>query len=130
MAVVADTSFLIDLGRGDVAALDLLDRFAQEGQLVVIPTPVVAEYLAGARDPDLDLERLERAGEILPLTIQDAQEAGRVARAAFEAGRFPGWMDALIAGFASRRGDLPVVTANSAHFEGSETITYAGSVEG
>lgn len=124
MAVVADTSFLIDLGRGNVGALDLLDRFREDHELVLVPSMVVAEYLAGSKDPDGDLDKLRNATELLPFTIPDAVEAGRLARETFDEGRFPGWMDALIAGFAARGGGLPIVTGNPRHFPSTETVTY------
>lgn len=124
MAVVVDTSFLIDVADGHLAAQDLVDRFAEDHELILIPTVVVAEYLAGSSAPEEDVEKLRAAGEILDLTARDAEAAGALAREAIDEGAFPGWSDILIAGVARSRGDVPVVTANAEHFPSVETVTY------
>jgi predicted nucleic acid-binding protein len=116
MAVVADTTCLVDAARGHKGALSLLDRFAEEGELVLVPSIVIAEYLAGSRDAASDLANLGAAADLQPFTIEDAASAGAMARRALKDGAFPGWMDVLIAGFALNRGDLAVVTRNPKHF--------------
>lgn len=132
MSLVVDTSFLVDVARGDAGANALLTELEQARELLLIPTVVVAEYLAGSRDPAADLDELERAGDIVALTVEDARAAGEIAREAlaagrFPAGRFPAWSDALIAGVARARSASLVVTSNPRHFdviEGVETLTY------
>lgn len=123
MTVVADASFLIDVDRSHPGALAILDRLEEAGEGLVLPSVVVAEVLTGAKDPRRALERLERGATILDYTKEDASEAARLARRALQAGRFPGWNDALIAGFASRRG-LTIVTRNPKHFLGISTRAY------
>lgn len=103
MAVVADTSAL-------------QDRLADENELILVPSIVVAEYLAGSRDAMRDLADLAAAADLQPFTVGDAAEASALARRAIKKGSFPWWMDVLITGFASNRGDLAVVTRNPKHF--------------
>ena len=61
MTVVLDSSFLSDIRRGHAGAVDLLERLARDGEGALVPTGVVAEYLAGSRDPGTDLATLDRA---------------------------------------------------------------------
>ena len=124
MTTVLDSSFLSDVRRGDDGAQRLLEQLVAEGEATLVPSIVVAEYLAGSRDPDADLATLERAVALEDLRVGDAREGASLARRMFEAGRFPGWIDVLVAGFAKARGDLSVVTKNVRHFPESRTRTY------
>ena len=124
MSVVLDSSFLADLRRGDSDAHRLLEALVAEGESTVIPSVVVAEYLAGSRNPDADLAALDQAAALEDLRVGDAREGAALARRTFEAGRFPGWIDVLVAGFAKARGDLPIVTKNARHFPESRTRGY------
>ncbi len=85
---------------------------------------VVAEYLAGSRDPEADLAALDRAAALEDLRVEDASVAGTLARRMLRGGRFPGWIDVLVAGFAKAREDLTVVTKNVRHFPESRTRSY------
>ncbi len=116
VAVVADTCFLVDSGRGHAGALALQEKFLRDRELVLVPSIVVAEYLAGSRDPTRDLDDLQHATELQPFTVEDATAAGAIARKLIKAGAFPGWNDVFIAGFAANRGHLAVVTRNPKHF--------------
>lgn len=124
MTVVFDSSFLSDVRRSDEDALRLLERLVAEGEGALVPSVVVAEYLAGSRDPGADLATLNRAAVLEDLRVGDAQVAASLARRMFERGRFPGWIDALVAGFAKARGDLRIVTGNVRHFPESPTVRY------
>ncbi len=124
MALVVDTSFLVDVNRGHDGAVDALDEASADGELLILPTVVVAEYLTGSTDPPRALEMLRAAGEIVELTIRDAVEAGTISRKTRADGRFPGWSDVLIGGTARNRGDVPVLTGNPEHFPENETRTY------
>ncbi len=124
MTIVLDSSFLADLRRGDDGAQRLLEDLVAEGEAALVPSVVVAEYLAGSRNPDEDFATLDRAAALEDLRVEDAREGALLARRTFEAGRFPGWIDVLVAGFARARGDLPIVTKNVRHFPESRTRTY------
>lgn len=124
MTVVLDSSFLSDVRRGDVGAVALLQRLVQDGEGALIPSVVVAEYLAGSRDPAADLAALDRAATLDDFRVGDSQAAAAIARRLFLEGRFPGWIDTFVAGFAKSRGDLRIVTKNIRHFRGSPTVSY------
>ncbi len=124
MSVVLDSSFLSDVRGGHKGANGLLDQLVREGEAALVPSVVVAEYLAGSRNPEADLVALDRATVLEDLRVGDARVAADLARRMFERGRFPGWIDALVAGFAKARGDLPIVTKNVRHFPESRTRTY------
>ena len=124
MSVVLDNSFLSDVRRGDEGAHRLLERFIRDGEAAIVPSVVVAEYLAGSRDPEADFATLDRSAVLEDLRVGDARVAAALARKMFERGRFPGWIDALVAGFAKARGDLPVVTKNVRHFPENRTLGY------
>lgn len=122
MAVVADTSYLVDSGRGHAGALALQEKLHADGELILVPSVVVAEYLAGSRDPARDLADLERAADLQAFTLDDAAAAGALARKLIKDGTFPGWSDVFIAGFAANRGNLAVATRDPRHFQ--KALTY------
>ena len=124
MTVVLDSSFLADVRRGDDGAQRLLEELVAEGEAAIVPSVVVAEYMAGSRDSDGDFATLDRSAALEDLRIGDAREGAPLARRLFESGRFPGWIDVLVAGFAKARGDLPIITKNVRHFPESRTRTY------
>ncbi|MBI4416513.1 MAG: PIN domain-containing protein [Euryarchaeota archaeon] len=124
MTVVLDSSFLSDVRRGDPGALDLLERLARDEEAALVPSVVVAEYLAGSRNPGSDLATLDRAAVLDDFRVNDARAAAALSRQMFLRGAFPGWIDALVAGFAKARGDLRVVTKNVRHFPESPTLSY------
>ena len=124
MTVVLDSSFLSDVRKGHEGAHRLLERLVREGEAALVPSVVIAEYLAGSRNPDADLVTLDRAATLEDLGVRDVRAAASLARAMFARGRFPGWIDTLVAGFAKARGDLAVVTKNTRHFPESRTLEY------
>jgi len=124
VSVVLDTSFLSDVRRGHEGANGLLNRLVEEGEAALVPSVVVAEYLTGSHDPEADLVALDRATVLEDVRVGDARVAADLARRMFDRGRFPGWIDALVAGFAKARGNLPIVTKNVRHFPESRTRSY------
>ena len=124
MTVVLDSSFLADVRRVDEGAQRLLERLVRDGEAALVPSIVVAEYLAGSSDPEADFATLDQAAMLEDLRIGDARVAAALARAMFRRGRFPRWIDVLVAGFAKARGDLPIVAKNIRHFPDSRTHGY------
>ncbi len=124
MTVVLDSSFLSDIRRGHSGAVELLERLIRDGEGALVPSVVVAEYLAGSRNPEADLATLDRAAILDDFRVSDAQAAAAIARRLFLRGTFPGWIDAFVAGFAKARGDLRVITKNVRHFPESPTLSY------
>lgn len=124
MTVVLDSSFLSDIRRGHSGAVELLERLIRDGEGALVPSVVAAEYLAGSRNPEADLDTLDRAAILDDFRMSDAQAAAAIARRLFLRGKFPGWIDAFVAGFAKARGDLRVITKNVRHFPESPTLSY------
>jgi predicted nucleic acid-binding protein len=124
MTVVLDSSFLSDVRRGHPGAVGLLERLARDREGALVPSVVVAEYLAGSREPESDLATLDRAAILDEFRVSDARAAAEIARRLFLRGRFPGWIDTFVAGFAKARGDLRIVTRNVRHFPESTTLNY------
>lgn len=123
MTVVLDTSFLIDLSKHHAPAQSLLQQLKDDGELLLVPAVVAAEYLGGFANPAKALDALQQGAQVLPFEAADALAAAHLARAARASGRFQGWPDAMIAGFALER-SAPVVTGNPRHFPGVPTRTY------
>lgn len=124
MAVVLDASFLVDLRVRAPGAERRLRALVAEGEAMFVPTPVLTELLTGSSDPEEELGRLRSSAQIAEFGVDDAVQAARIARRMRKRGEFPGGVDAMVAGFAATRGDLPIVTANPRHFPESKTITY------
>ena len=124
MTVVIDSAFLADVRSGAPKAIRLLDQLIADRETAIVPSVVAAEYLTGSRDPDADVAALEAAAVLLDYQLDDAQAASDIARRAFLQGRFPGWMDVMIGGFAKARGDLRIVTRNARHFPDNPTLGY------
>ena len=124
MTVVIDSAFLADVRSGAPKAIRLLDQLIADRETAIVPSVVAAEYLTGSRDPDADLAALEAAAVLLDYRLDDARAASDIARRALPQGRFPGWMDVMIGGFAKARGDLRIVTRNARHFSDNPTLGY------
>lgn len=124
MAVVVDTSFLIDYDRGDEDAERMLEKLVDGGEALIIPTIVAVEFLTGMADPEVALAGLANAGDVQDFSPADAVATALVARKLLKKGVFPGWTDVMIAGVAKARGDLPILTGNPKHFPESRTVTY------
>ena len=123
MALVADTTFLVDYERGDPRTDDVLARLAEDGEGLLVPTIVLAEFSAGTMST-APRELLSRAGEVVDFTANDAIAAGAIASQMLRDGRFKGWSDVMIAGVAKSRGDLVILTRNPKDFPLSRTMTY------
>jgi predicted nucleic acid-binding protein len=124
MSVVLDTTFLVDLTRGEPAAHAALDELLSSGETLLVPSIVLVEYLAGSSRRDAAAERVRGAADVLPFTEEDALEAARLAAEAFREGRFPGWTDVMIGGFALNRGASAILTRNARHFPEGLARTY------
>jgi predicted nucleic acid-binding protein len=126
---VVDTSFLIDLDRGEDAALAALHVLVEDHEEVLVPPQTAIEYLTGYEDAVANLSDLEASYEVLDVDRATMLETAQIAREAIEADDFPGWPDACIAAAASLEAE-EVLTANPEDFEafGCETWDYRNEV--
>lgn len=129
---VVDSTFLIDLMRGDPGAYTFLQGWEAEGWPVHAPTVAVYELhrgLARSDRPTLELERIRQVLSTLSLLPMDAEAAkigGQIEGALKEAGTPIGVEDCMIAGIALRHGHA-VLTRNTKDFgriQGLDILEY------
>ncbi len=80
--LVLDTGALIALERNDPRAFEQLRTASRAGYLVVVPTLVVMEALAGARDAQRLLQVLKAIDKELPLTPDVSHQVAGLRRKA------------------------------------------------
>lgn len=107
-----DTTFIIDLLAGDQEAVGKAHEWAEAGEPLAVPAPVLAETLLGAyfRDgPYLSaaLAFLD-ALEVLPVEEQVAGEAGRMGAEQLRRGLSVSLVDLLIAAASKLSGSVLV----------------------
>ena len=130
--MIADTTVLVNLLRGDEAAQGEVRRLESTGGILWVPTPAVFELWEGverADRPDEEARRIDAVlGDytVLAFERRHAARAGRVSGALLRRGTMLDPLDAQIAGMALEE-RLPVLTRNTRHFErvpGLEVATY------
>lgn len=106
--VSLDTSFLIDLRRGDPAAVAKAKALEEAGELRCISAPVAAELLVGAhRFGGAQLERtrdLVRSLVLLATDVEACDEAGRMGAQLMARGEMISVSDLLVAAISKRHG--------------------------
>ncbi len=118
---LVDTSFLIDLMRGDAGAVRLATLWTTDGDPVYVPAVVLHELHRGLARSQLPIEewtRLRRALAglvVLEMDAETARLAGQIDGALAAAGLPIEAEDCMIAGIALRHA-LPVITRNVADF--------------
>jgi len=108
----------------DAGGVEARRQLVVDRESALVPSVVAAEYLAGSRDAEADLAALEAASVIQDFRLDDARAAAELARRLFLRGKFPGWVDVVVGGFAKARGNLPIVTRNTRHFPQNRTRSY------
>lgn len=117
--MILDASFLIDLERGNDAALAAFHSMIEDRVPMRVPAQAACEYIAGFEDPVANLHDLERSYDLLAHDREHILETARLAREGVSAGRLVGWADAQIAAAAVLL-DEEVATANPEHFDALE----------
>jgi tRNA(fMet)-specific endonuclease VapC len=106
--VSLDTTFLIDLRKGDPAALAKAKALEESGEPKCVTAPVAAELLIGGhRFGGSQLERTrELLGSFLLLEVdmESCEEAGRLGAALISRGETIGGVDLLVAAISKRHG--------------------------
>lgn len=111
-----DTSFLIDVMRGDPGAQQRLERLWSEAEAIYVNEIVVCELFTGLRDPDVKKGRtLVQPLEFVQPGPETALLAGRWRSQAQQQGRTLSLADALIAATAESLG-AAVLTRNLRDF--------------
>ncbi len=124
MAIVLDTTFLVDTARGDPDAVEKLMELIDGDERMIAPSIVLAEFLDQTTAVREALGRVRDAVRFSSFTTEDAVVAAELARELRLEGRYPGRIDCLIAGFAIARGNLPILTRNARHFPANDVVEY------
>lgn len=128
-----DSSFLIDLERGDPDALAMLGRLERSEESLAIPAPALYELLAAAwstkgRAAARRVEAILGRFPVLPVDLDAARIAAEIRVELRTAGREKPHVDILIAGVALRFG-APLLSRDSdfgdiAENSGLELLPY------
>ena len=118
---VADTSFVVDLMRGDDGAQAALAAAEADGRAIDVPSPVVHELFRGlvrSQRPVPEHQRIASAMarlRMLPGDLETARLAGDIEGGLWNAGKPIGIIDCMIAAAALQRGEA-VLTRDVDHF--------------
>lgn len=112
---VLDTNLLIRLDARDPGAEAALRRL--EGEDLVVPAQVAAEFLAGVTNPEAELARLHASFRVVHSTDVHVLAMARLAARAFtrSASIRPRWADLHVGAAALLEGTY-VATTNKRHF--------------
>lgn len=119
--MILDTSVLVDILRGDKAAIARIEQLEASGDLLSIPTPVLFELWEGierADRPDAERRRVQEVLEGYSLMSYDAAHAARggtISGSLIRRGEMLDPLDVQIAGVALAEGRA-VLTRNKKHF--------------
>jgi predicted nucleic acid-binding protein len=125
--MLLDSTFLVDLMRGDPGARALLEAIEAGSEAARIPSPALAKLWEGAarsRHPPREAERLRDlllAMPQAPFAGEHAVACGRILAAAERAGAALDPFDAMVAAVASVD-DETLVTRNARDFERIEGV--------
>ena len=126
-----DTDWVVDVLRGQAAAIQTLREIAADGLAISIIT--YGELVEGAvygQNPataQAGLEQFLEGKAILPLTVEIMDRFGRVRGALRSRGNLIGDLDLLI-GVTAVQHELELVTRNRRHFDRIPDLTfYSGS---
>ena len=126
--MIADTTFLIDLMRGDESAVKKETMLEENGTSVYITTVSVFELYVGLNlsnkriHESMKIERVLRNLQILGLDFESAKEAGEIYAYKRRSGIVIDPEDAMIAGIC-RTARQPILTRNINHFSGIEGVS-------
>ncbi|MBD3159896.1 MAG: PIN domain-containing protein [Candidatus Lokiarchaeota archaeon] len=132
IALIADSSFVIDLMREHEEALKKLAEIRENNRLQYIASPTVMELAVGVALADLPTQEQEKIDDILtgfqviPLDTDCAWRAGIETGILRKNGKITDPIDGQIAGIALQN-EEPIVTRNLKHFElfeGLQVETY------
>lgn len=113
--MIADTTLLIDILRGDPDAREMIERQSN----LLVTTPSITEIFAGLHNASSSernkIERILGSLNALPLDIEAAKRAGKIRSTLKQEGKPIDIVDCMIAGIALTHGKA-VITRNDKHF--------------
>lgn len=120
--VCFDTTFIIDLIRGNKEVRDIASNFDRLNISKSIPAPVISEIIQGihlSHNPNVENEiifRLINSLDVLSLDKESAIIAGKINSEFMRAGHEIGLIDCMIAAIAITN-EESLITRNKKHFE-------------
>lgn len=120
--VVLDSTFLVDLSRSVPAATGLLRDLVARARPLRVPTAVLMEVAAGTPDPEEAARAIAESFLVQSFDEETAGVAAQLGHDALRVGRFPGWIDVIIAATAVRHGE-ELVSRNVRHFRRVRHLT-------
>lgn len=116
MAVLLDTTVLIDALRGTTGVRERLDALARQGEVPVTTAVNVEELVRGLRSEEEEAaDRLFRGLRMAPLGRDEGERAGSWRREHARRGITLSQSDCLVAAAAAALG-VPLATGNPKHF--------------
>ncbi len=129
--MILDTTFAIDLLRGEKKAERKARQLEDRDEAVIIPTPVVLELFVGVVRSDAPMSERRRVEEFTSsyghaaLGYNEARMAGEILGNFLTKGERIGLIDTMIASIAITHGET-ILTRNPDHFRRIEGITVEG----
>ncbi len=129
--MILDTTFAIDLLRGNKSAEKKAREMEDRDEAVVIPTPVVLELFAGAARSDAPMSERRKVEEFASsyghaiLGYNEARLAGEILGNLMLKGQRIGLIDTMIASIAITHGET-VLTRSPEHFDRIEGVRVEG----
>ena len=131
--VLVDANFIIDILRGEPAAIARAEAFDREGEQKVLPTPVVYEIATGllyrrSRSEAARFRAIAQRFDVASFDEVAAMKAAEIQAELMRIGALKGAVDVMIAGQAAAHG-LTLVTRDKdllsvADQVGLATVTY------
>jgi len=125
--MIADTSFLIDLMRGDPGAIAKAEKFEGNGISIRLTSITVFELYMGvglskkSSEEKATLHSVISSVPVFPLDFESASEGGLIFAARKKEGRTIDPEDAMIAGIVKLNHET-ILTRNTSHFSGIEGV--------
>jgi len=116
-----ETTFLVDLIRGNEEAESIFNNLIEVGSSITIASPSLMEIISGAstnqkRDEKKQIEEILSSITVLPLTKESAILAGEIDSELMIAGEPIGTTDIMIGAIAKHNNET-LITRNKKHFE-------------
>jgi len=129
--MILDTTFAIDLPRGEKRAERKARQLEGRDEAIIIPTPVVLELFVGVVQSDAPMSERRRVEEFASsyghaaLGYNEARMAGEILGNLLTRGERIGLIDAMIASIALTHGET-ILTRNPEQFKRIEGVTVEG----
>lgn len=126
--VCLDTSFIIDILRGNEEVIKKKQELDESGEMIHVPAPVIVELIGGAHLKGKKQREIEEIKNflsttiVLPLNKESAILAGEIFSSLMGSGEIMGSEDVMIAAISIQNNET-LVTRNQKHFGRIKQLT-------